>query len=150
MARTEPVTLTNMCRIIDKNGCVLLQDRQKDDWPGMTFPGGHIERKESITASVIREVKEETGLQIKNPKLCGIKQFHNEHGRYLVFLYTASEFEGTLVSSKEGDVFWVKEKDLDRYPLAEDMKELYTIFTSEDYNEFYYYEEDGIDKYKIL
>lgn len=39
---------------------------------GTTFPGGHVERDETFTESVIREVSEETGLVIENPKLCGI------------------------------------------------------------------------------
>ena len=37
-------------------------DRKKRDWPGITFPGGHIESGESFTDAVIREVQEETGL----------------------------------------------------------------------------------------
>lgn len=63
MARTETVEFTNMCMICDGSRVVVI-DRKKRDWPGITFPGGHIEPGESFTDAVIREVQEETGLHI--------------------------------------------------------------------------------------
>ena len=62
MSRSEPAVFTNMCMISDGNGNILVQDRRNPDWPGITFPGGHVEPGEAFTASVIREVLEETGL----------------------------------------------------------------------------------------
>ena len=84
MGRTEQVELTTLC-LIHEGDRYLLQDRIKADWKGFTLPGGHVEPGESIVDSVIREMKEETGLTIRNPKLCGIKQFPIEGGRYIVF-----------------------------------------------------------------
>ena len=66
MARTEVVTITNMCMIYDGTR-VLVQDRADPEWPGITFPGGHVEKGESFTDAVIREVFEETGLRISAP-----------------------------------------------------------------------------------
>lgn len=86
MSRAEQAIFTNMCMIENEKGQILIQDRQKADWPGVTFPGGHVEKGESFCASVIREVKEETGLVISNPVLCGVKQFQTRHHeRYVVF-----------------------------------------------------------------
>lgn len=66
MNRRESVEFVNMCMI--KNGDkVLVQDRVSPDWPGITFPGGHVERGKSFVDAVIREVREETGLTISKP-----------------------------------------------------------------------------------
>jgi len=59
MARTEKVIMTNMCMVFSENR-VLVQDKRDDDYSGITFPGGHVERGESFTDAVIREVWEET------------------------------------------------------------------------------------------
>ena len=114
MARMEEVELTNMCMVCDGKGNVLVQNKKGDrTWHGWNFPGGHVEQGEFVTPSVIREIREETGLTIENPKLCGIKEFHKEQDgkRFIVFLYVASRFSGELRASDEGDVFW--------YPLSE-------------------------------
>ena len=63
--RTEQVELTVLC-LIRKDDSYLLQDRVKKDWKGYTLPGGHIEPEESIVDAVIREMKEETGLNLVN------------------------------------------------------------------------------------
>ena len=70
-----------------------------------------MEEREPVTDSVIREVREETGLTITDPRLCGIKEWIEPDGsRYMVFLYRAEKFSGELKSSDEGKVFWL-EKD---------------------------------------
>ncbi len=106
----ERVILTNMCMI--QNGTKVLVEDKRSRWGnGIIFPGGHVEEHEPIVDSVIREIKEETGLTIENPCLCGIKEWINEDGsRYIVFLFTANSFSGELSSSDEGQVLWV-EKD---------------------------------------
>ena len=79
MDRTEIVTITNMCMVYDGNK-VLVQEKIDDDYRGVTFPGGHVEKGESFTDAVIREVFEETGLRISSPILCGIKDWSNDDG----------------------------------------------------------------------
>ena len=70
----ETVEFTNLCMVRDGDR-VLVIDRKKKDWPGITFPGGHVEAGESFTEAVIREVKEETGLRIASPRICGMKDW---------------------------------------------------------------------------
>ena len=72
MKRSEPVEVMNMC-VLRRGSKVLVQDRTDPNWPGVAFPGGHVEKGESFTDAVIREVQEETGLTISSPRLCGIK-----------------------------------------------------------------------------
>ena len=109
--RTENVELTVLC-LIHKDEEYLLQNRIKNDWKGYTLPGGHIELGESIVDAVVREMKEETGLTIFNPHLCGVKQFPIENGKYIVFLFETNQFEGELRSSDEGKMYWVKKSEL--------------------------------------
>lgn len=118
MSRTENVTLTNMCMIKNKDQ-VLVLDRNDPVWPGLTFPGGHVEAHESFHDSVVREVKEETGLTISHPQLVGVKQFydHNDE-RYLVFFYIAEQFSGTVKESDEGRLTWMSAKELKKQKLA--------------------------------
>ena len=142
MSRMEEVELTNMCMICDGKGNVLVQNKKNHPtWHGWNFPGGHVEKGEYVTPSVIREMKEETGLTITSPKLCGIKEFHKmkDGKRYIVFLYVANQFSGELKSSTEGDVFW--------YPLSElaqsdkpidGFGEMIPVFTENKISEVFY------------
>ena len=112
MDKPEQVILTNMCMI--QNGSKVLVEDKISKWAnGIIFPGGHIEKHEPVVDSVIREMKEETGLTIEKPCLCGIKEWINEDGsRYIVFLFKADTFSGELTSSDEGQVFWVEKADV--------------------------------------
>ena len=137
MDRTERVELTVLCLIRDGDR-YLLQDRAKGDWTGYTLPGGHVEPGESIVDAVVREMKEETGLNVKFPRLCGVKQFPIEGGRYVVFLFTADRFSGELESSDEGKMHWFHKNDLDKLNLVDDFMELLGVMTRDDLNEFQY------------
>lgn len=140
---SEQVILTNMCMIEDKDGRILVQNRLNPNWPGITFPGGHVEKLECFHDAVVREVWEETGLKIAHPKLCGIKQFQTEKDeRYIVLFYKTQEYQGVLKASEEGEVFWIKKEDLDKYPLASDFDMMIKVFLEEELSEFYYDIED--------
>ena len=143
MDRSERVILTNLCMIY-KDDQLLLQNRLKKDWQGYAFPGGHVEEGESFVDSVVREVKEETGLDIENVRLCGIKQFPTEDSlRYIVVLFKTDKFSGTLRSSQEGENKWVKRQDLDKYDLVVDFYDMLEAFDNDQINEFIYLREAG-------
>ena len=138
MARSETVVLTNMCMIYDGQGNILVQDRLDPDWPGVTFPGGHVEPGESFTKAVIREVWEETGLTIEAPRLCGLKQFPEDDGtRYIVMLYKTDKFSGELRSSEEGKVFWIKRSELEQYQLPVSFDQMIRVFEDDSIGEQY-------------
>jgi len=141
MGRIERVELTNMCMICDGNR-ILVQDRQKN-WRGVTFPGGHVEPGESFVDSVIREVKEETGLDIANVQLCGIKQYvprdrTENYERYIVLLYKTSTFSGQLKSSDEGRVFWIERDELRNYKLPHGFESMVEVFENDALSENYW------------
>ena len=144
MDRSEKTVLTNMCMIYDDDGNVLVQDRRDSDWGGITFPGGHVEKGESFTDAVIREVYEETGLTIETPQICGIKQWPEDDGsRYIVLFYKTSHFAGELKSSEEGEVYWTNLSRLKDLPLARGMELMLRVFLEDEVGEYYIYEEDG-------
>lgn len=143
MSRTEIVTITNMCMICDGDK-VLVQNKVNCDWAGITFPGGHVEKGESFTDAVIREVLEETGLKISSPQLCGVKDWSNEDGsRYMVLLYKTKKFEGNLTSSEEGEVYWLSLEEMARLRLADGMDKMLTVFLNEDISELFFYKQKG-------
>ncbi len=142
MSKTEIVELTVLCLIQDGEK-ILLQNRVKKDWKGYTLPGGHVEAGESFVDAVKREMKEETGLNIQNPKLVGIKQFpfKNEEGvdcRYIVLLFKAEEFKGEVVSSSEGEMTWVRYDQLSSMDTVDDLEDLLDVFNNPDLTEFQY------------
>lgn len=109
----ENCKLMNMCKITDeKNNMVLIQKRIKS-WRGLAFPGGKVELDESIFNSVIREVKEETNLEISDLKFCGIKSWYSDDIKNIVFLYKTSTYTGELLKeTPEGENVWMNEKDI--------------------------------------
>ena len=137
MSRTENVELTVLCLITDGDR-ILLQNRTKNDWQGYTLPGGHVEPGESFVDAVIREMKEETGLDIKNPRLAGVKQFPIEGGRYIVLLFKANEYSGTVVSSDEGQMVWVDSNHLPEIHTVDDFENLIRVINDPDLTEFQY------------
>ena len=142
MDRTEKAELTVLC-LIEKDGMYLLQNRVKDDWKCYALPGGHVEKDESFTDAVIREMQEETGLIIQNPKLYGVKQFPGKNGRYVVLLYCCSTFAGTLVSSDEGQMEWIRPEELGKIQTVNDLELLIKVMKSDELNEFDYAEKNG-------
>lgn len=142
MSRAQSVILTNMCLIEDGQGNVVMQirDPKRYRWSGYALPGGHIEPHEGLVESVIREVKEETGLTINDPQLVGMKHWYKEDERYLVFLYRASDYVGDIHSTDEGEIKWIPRKELPKLDLAYDMLNLLRVFEEDDLNELFYRE----------
>jgi len=143
MAEIERVILTNMCMVTDENGNVLVQNRADTSWSGIVFPGGHVEPGESFVEAVIREVWEETGITVIEPRLCGIKQFMTlENVRYIVFLFKTERFKGELRSSDEGEAFWIPMVDRDRYDWVRGFEDMWKIFLDEEVSEIRYFREN--------
>ena len=138
MERAERVILTNLCMIQDGTK-VLVQEKVGKDAGGIIFPGGHVEKYESLYDSVIREMKEETGLTIESPVPCGFKDWINEDGsRYLVLLYKTNKFSGELRPSEEGRVFWTTREEFKRLPVMWNMREALEILDSDQYSECFW------------
>lgn len=144
MSRRSEIELTNMCLVYDENR-VLVQEKVGTKYEGgLVFPGGHVEEGESLRDSIIREIKEETGLTISNPQPCGYKDWIQEDGtRYIVLLYKTNQFEGELKASDEGIVFWLDREEIPTANLIWNMRELMQIFETDTYSEFFFKVEEG-------
>lgn len=116
--------LATLC-YLRKDGHTLMLHRIKKEndmhqgkWNGL---GGKLEPGESPEECVVREVEEESGLRIRNPRLHGIITFPAFDGLddWYVFVFTASEFEGELIDSREGVLRWVPDDEVLTLPLWE-------------------------------
>ena len=150
MGRKETVELTNMCMVEDGKGNVLVQNRLDPNWSGIVYPGGHVEAGESITASVIREIREETGLTIENPTLCGVKQFPRggDGLRYIVFFFVTDRFTGVCRDSEEGEVVWMDRETLRRSKCVPDFFEMLDVMEGA-WSEFQYVQDTPDGEYRL-
>jgi len=113
--------LATLC-YIKRNGKTLMVQRGKKPfdihqgkWNGL---GGKFETGESPEECLRREIQEETGLAIKNPKLHGLVMFPNFKGNdWYVFIFTVVEFQGDLIDSPEGKLEWIDDARLPTLPL---------------------------------
>ncbi len=132
--------ITNMVMIEDRaTGRVLVQDRIKC-WCGIAFPGGHAENGESIYDSAVREIKEETGLDVKNLMSCGFMYWFNNRtsDRYFTYFYRTSDYSGELINeTDEGKVFWTRPEDLGKLNLSPNMDKYLPMFFERKYSEAY-------------
>ena len=104
---------TVICYIEKDNKYLMLYRNKKQNdlnggkWIGI---GGHVEDEETYDQAILREVKEETNLQLKSFKKRGVINFTYDDFKEIMVVYTSDEFEGELGNCDEGDLFWI-EKD---------------------------------------
>lgn len=128
--------LTTLC-YIEQDGKYLMLHRTKKQndfnqnlWLGL---GGHIETGESPEECVVREVKEESGLELTDYKFRGMVTFSDSNVYEYMFLFTADKFSGEITDSDEGELQWTeKEKVLNELPVWEGDK-IFLKLLAQDY-----------------
>ena len=113
----EMMILATLC-YVKHNGKTLMVHRNKKlndihegKWNGL---GGKFEAGETPEMCVIREVEEESGLVIQNPRMHGLLTFTNFKGNdWYVFVFTSDQFTGEMMaSSPEGHLEWIDDDQL--------------------------------------
>jgi len=124
MKQRHAVIPRTMCFVFYKDAVLLLKASQKKEWTGTYDPvGGHIEKGESIIESAEREIKEESGLTVSSTKLRGIVHVSGFFGKEIMMFVTASQAPSKkVVANHEGELEWVKIKELDKKNIFEDVK----------------------------
>ena len=138
--------LCNMIKINRGNDVLVLDKVKKYGWEGLTFPGGHVEKVESITESVIREAKEETNLDIENIKYVGMISWYDmdNDDRIVGFLYETDDFSGELIKENiEGTLEFIDYQELKNMDGHSDsMGEIFAVYDGK-YSEIVLYYEDN-------
>ena len=132
----ERTPLTTLC-YLERDGQYLMlhrtvkkNDVNKDKWIGI---GGHFEFHESPEECLLREAKEETGLELTEYALRGIVTFDSGRGDFeYMFLYTATQWDGELASCSEGELEWVDIERIETLNLWEGDKIFFRLL-HEDY-----------------
>ena len=106
------MNFTTLCYIEKENKYLMLhrtskkKDGNKDKWIGV---GGHFEKGESPEDCLLREVKEETGLELTSYQFRGIVTFiSDEWPDEYMCLYTADRYTGDIGNCDEGELVWVE------------------------------------------
>lgn len=119
----QKMILATLCYIHHNNHTLMLHRVKKADdmhagkWNGL---GGKFEPGETPEECVVREVREESGLEIRKPRLVGLLMFpHFKGADWYVFVFTAREFEGELIDSSEGHLEWIPDAEVESLLLWE-------------------------------
>lgn len=111
---------------------VLLIDRS--DGLGLGLPGGFLGLKESVEAAAIREVKEETGLDVRLNKFLGIFSGSRQGSKIFAtnIIYTAAiTGDKTTRNSLEGKCRWLLLDEIEHHKIAIDHIEALRLFKKE-------------------
>lgn len=146
---------TTLCYLINEDSYLMLhRNKEKNDinegkWLGI---GGHIEKDETPEEAMIREFKEETGLDILNYQKRGIIYFHSGDIHEIMYLYTSDKFIGSIRECDEGTLKWVKIHDVLNLNLWEGDKYFLKELTANDkYFEMeFFYDGDKLVSYKKI
>jgi 8-oxo-dGTP diphosphatase len=115
------IVLVAACALVDTDGRVLLAERPAGkSMAGLwEFPGGKIEAGERPEETLIRELKEELGIDVREPCLAPLTFASHAYPDFhlLMPLYVCRRWEGTVVAKEGQQLKWVRPNKLREYPM---------------------------------
>jgi len=115
------VVLVAACALIDPDGRVLLAQRPEGKpMAGLwEFPGGKVENGERPEDCLMRELKEELGITVREPCLAPLTFASHSYDDFhlLMPLYACRRWEGTVMPMERQELAWVRAGRLRDYPM---------------------------------
>jgi ADP-ribose pyrophosphatase YjhB (NUDIX family) len=104
--------------ITDGDRVLAIRRRDNNKWEP---PGGTLEPDETISEGLVREVREETGLEISDPRLSGV---YKNMSRHIIAMVFRCEYKGTLATStnEAAEIAWLTSDEV-----KERMDEAYAV-----------------------
>jgi 8-oxo-dGTP diphosphatase len=118
---TVKLLLVVACALIDKDRRVLIA--QRPEGKGMAglweFPGGKVEPGERPEETLIRELREELAIEVKEPCLAPLTfaSFAYDDFHLLMPLYVCRRWDGFVTAIEHQALKWVKPTSLRDYPM---------------------------------
>lgn len=111
--RSENQVRAAICYIF-KDGKALMIKRKKEPFSGyITAPGGKFEEGETPYECAAREIREETGLCVKDFEIKIVtSELGPEHYNWILYIFVCMDFEGCVTESDEGELLWVPVEEL--------------------------------------
>lgn len=125
--------LVGVGAVIAKDGKILLEKRRNDPGKGKwSVPGGIVELGEHVEEAVVREVKEETGLEVEKPEHIDIVDniSFDEQGKikyhFVIIDYLVKLVGGKLKAASDAEELeWVTLDDVEDYDLTKTFREFF-------------------------
>lgn len=116
--------------IINRNKALIVQRSQDEDvGPGLwEIPGGKVESSETLEDALIREVQEETALDIVPLKVSGdfnyqvVRDARIRQTKQINFLAKAKNIDKLKLSSEHQDYKWIKVEEIDNFDISHKTK----------------------------
>ena len=109
-----------MALVNEKNEVLISLRKNKKEYDGCwEYPGGKVEKDETLEQAVIREIKEEINLEISKNCIAPLTFAVDQHGarETILFLYICRTWEGSITSHLDQRIKWVKPIDLAEYQM---------------------------------
>ncbi|MGF2614634.1 NUDIX domain-containing protein [Rossellomorea vietnamensis] len=109
------IVLIGSVSIFDNDKVLIIKENKPTAVDKWNFPSGHIEYGEDILYSARREVKEETGLEVKLTGTTGVYNFISNTNDQVILFHFIGEITGGTLNLEEDEIIdskWVQVNDL--------------------------------------